>query len=412
MTPEPPWQLDDVWMAWQPIVDLMEERVHGYEALARGPRGTPYELPAGLFASVHGERHAHRLEQHLRRLALRDGARVLPPDALVFVNVDSRWPDMDLDLAAGPLPPERVAIELTEMRPILENDAVLQGVARWRQRGHLIVIDDYGTGYAAAATVLALQPDLLKLDIRLVSGIDTDGRRQTLVESIRKFTADVGVRLVAEGVETTGELETVRELGVDFAQGFLLARPAAPPPQVTWPEAARPRRATVDRRHQDAAERLLGLYARSIQSANLPAYVVDRRRRIVGWNGLATRLTGHAPAQMVGHRCFEPGGLRHEDTAGRSLCARDCPVVRCMASAAPRADVVSLAARDGRRLVVRILATPIWDSEHGHVVGAVEQFEPVGEADAAALKAALVEDEEASLVGLGVDAAAADEGPA
>lgn len=371
-----PWQLTDVWLAWQPIVALADGHLHGYEALARGPRGSAYESPAQLFATTGGQRRAKALEAHLRRLAVQEGIRVLPQDSVLFVNVNSRWPDLPLHPDLAGVDPARIAIEITEAQPILENTHVLEAVTRWRRAGHPIVIDDYGTGYAAAAAVLALQPDILKLDRRLIADINRDQRRQAVVHSIREYTADLGVRLVAEGVETLGELETVRALGVDLAQGYLIARPAAPPPLPRWPlKKAAPLGSPPESPHNESTGTLLSLYALSIEHANLAAYVVDRQRRIVGWNGYATHMTGFSAIEMTGHRCFEPGGLRHRAADGRPLCFDACPLVWSMVHAAPHAADVTLAAKDGTRMPVRVLATPIWDPVRQRVLGAVEQFQ-------------------------------------
>lgn len=374
VAPKPPWRLGDVWIAWQPVVNLTDGHVVGCEALARGPRDTPFELPAALFATASTERDARRLERHLRALALVEAARALPEGMTTFINVDSRWPDLPLGTLPAGLPAERVALELSESQPLLDDEGLLRSVKRWRDEGHPIVIDDYGTGYASAATVVALQPDIVKLDRRLIRDIDQDERRRSLVHSIRQYTADIGIRLVAESVETLGELVAVRALGLDLAQGFLLARPASPPPQVSWPVPAEsaPSANAAPSAHLD--ERVLDIYARSIEPANVAAYVVDRSRRVVGWNPRATEETGFTAAEMIGLRCFE-GGLTHTDKSGRTLCFTACPVVWAMVHGASHSAVVSMRSKAGTRHPVRILATPIWDEARGHVLGAIEQFE-------------------------------------
>jgi len=105
-----------------------------------------------------------------------------------------------------------------------------------RQRtGAQIVIDDFGAGYSNLARIVDLEPSHVKLDISLVKGIDKHPRKQKLARSLVNLCAELGAEVVCEGVETLDELKAVRDTGAQFAQGFYLARPARPIPDIYWP---------------------------------------------------------------------------------------------------------------------------------------------------------------------------------
>ena len=136
-----------------------------HEALTRGPVGSQWAMPAELFGWEDRAGRARELEMARRGLAF-EAARVWSPRGQrLFLNLDGRWPAAS-ELGAhraGGIP---LALETSERHPIVSDPALLSAVARWRQAGHVPVLDGYGTGYAAAATVLAVQPDIVKLDGR------------------------------------------------------------------------------------------------------------------------------------------------------------------------------------------------------------------------------------------------------
>jgi len=126
----------------------------------------------------------------------------------------------------------RVVLELTEHDHVDDYGKLLPELARLRSRGVRIAADDTGAGYAGLQHLLRLEPDILKLDLDLIRGIDGDPVRRALATSMVRFAADVGADLVAEGIETEAELVTLRGLGVTLGQGYHLGRPVPPPLQV------------------------------------------------------------------------------------------------------------------------------------------------------------------------------------
>lgn len=225
----------------QPIVDTETGRVIGHEALLRGPRGTSFEDPGTLFAAAARLGLRDLLEANARWLA---GSRLkdLPDDQKLFINVDALNRDMPPIPGRPNLPRERIALEISERQPILDNDVLLEQVARWRAMGHPIVIDDYGAGYMGLGALFALHPDILKIDQGVVTGIAADPVRQAAVEAVAHIARRAGFLLIAEGVETSDEFAVLKECGVRYMQGFLLGRPhdQPAPPLVRLPEFPNP----------------------------------------------------------------------------------------------------------------------------------------------------------------------------
>jgi EAL domain-containing protein (putative c-di-GMP-specific phosphodiesterase class I) len=210
----------------QPIVELSTMKLAGAEALAR-VQIEPATPVKRLFADARRSGLGPELQLLAARGALRAAAS-LPPDAFVAVNLDvdglSR-PELMPLLAEAPRP---VVIELTEEVRVDDYRALRRVLSSLRRDGVRLAIDDTGAGYASLSHVVKLAPELIKLDIELVCGIDVDPVRRSLVGAVVTFAAETGSEVVAEGIETRAELDTVRDLGVHYGQGYLLGRPAAP----------------------------------------------------------------------------------------------------------------------------------------------------------------------------------------
>ena len=119
----------------------------------------------------------------------------------------------------------RLVVELTEHVPVEDYGALEAAVSTLRARGLRLAVDDTGAGYAGFRHLLGLRPEIVKLDLSLTQGIDGDPVRRALASALVRFTADTGAHLIAEGIETEAELGTLRDLGVEWGQGFLLGRP-------------------------------------------------------------------------------------------------------------------------------------------------------------------------------------------
>ncbi|TWH75268.1 EAL domain-containing protein (putative c-di-GMP-specific phosphodiesterase class I) [Modestobacter roseus] len=215
---------DDLTVVFQPIVDLASASIAGYEALARFP-GTA--SPDVWFAAA----AEAGLGAELEALALRKALAALPdlpPNTFLTVNVSPHLLGAAPVAAAlaAPATLRRVVVELTEHMPTPDLAALREQTAALRGRGALIAIDDAGSGYAGLQQLAEVRPQLVKLDRALVAGADTDPVKAALAEMVGTFTSRIDAWLLAEGVETAGELAVFARLGVPLAQGWLFGRPA------------------------------------------------------------------------------------------------------------------------------------------------------------------------------------------
>lgn len=219
----------DMHLTFQPIVDLRTGRTTGAEALARFE---PLRSCDAFFAEAWGVGVGADLELAMVRTAL---ARVgeLPPGAYVSVNVSPETVEHDALLEAveevdGP----RVVIEVTEHAPVMDYVGFRERLSRLRRSGARLAVDDAGSGYSGLRHILKLAPDILKLDMDLVRGVDRDLARQALIAGTLTFASRTGMTVVAEGIETEAELQAVRVLGVTHGQGYRLGRPVESPGEV------------------------------------------------------------------------------------------------------------------------------------------------------------------------------------
>jgi EAL domain-containing protein (putative c-di-GMP-specific phosphodiesterase class I) len=214
--------------AYQPLVDLQRGEVVGYEGLSRFAV-LDNVSPERWFAAA----RAHGCEAELEAAALTNvlSARDdLPPHTFLSVNVSPTT------LASTPVSQvlnrhrdlTGVVIELTEQAPVDCYAELSRHLNLYRSRGALVAIDDTGSGYAGLAHILEIRPSILKLDRTLVSGVDRDEAKRVLVEMLGLYAGHLDGWILAEGIETLGELDTLRRLGVPLGQGFVLGRPAGP----------------------------------------------------------------------------------------------------------------------------------------------------------------------------------------
>ncbi len=228
---------DGVRMAVQPVIDLDTGAIHAYEALARFDRRRADRSPLHWFALAEelGERSA--LERACLRAALALFLR-RPPGTRLAVNLSvatllERETYAMLDHVGNSQADdlEGLIIEITEETLVSHDDQVGQAIDDLRRRGALLAVDDIGAGYSGLRQITAVLPDYLKLDRSLVSGIDHQSDRAALVSALAGYSSQVGSLLVAEGVEYLAELHKLKQLNVPLAQGFYLAHPGWP-----WPD--------------------------------------------------------------------------------------------------------------------------------------------------------------------------------
>jgi EAL domain-containing protein (putative c-di-GMP-specific phosphodiesterase class I) len=218
-------------IAFQPIFDCSSQRVRAYEALVRGPQG---ESAASVLAGV-VEENLHRFEQRVRVLAIEKAAAlgIVASGAALSINSHPRAPleserCLDHTIAAAAavgLPHRAVVFEFTE-RARLDAAKARAVIATYAKHGFRTALDDFGDGYAGLVTLADVPTEFVKLDMGLIRGIDGSRERQAIVAGLVGILKALGRRVAAEGIETAGELATVRALGVEMVQGFYLGRPS------------------------------------------------------------------------------------------------------------------------------------------------------------------------------------------
>jgi EAL domain-containing protein (putative c-di-GMP-specific phosphodiesterase class I) len=215
---------DGLDVEFQPVFDLDDCRIVSLEALARfGVE--PVRSPAVWFAEAAEVGLSAELELAAIRRALRR-LDEFPPDVALSINVspttvlDVRFTELLRDVA------DRIIIEITEHAQVDDYDALQRALAPLRARGAQLAIDDVGAGFANLRHILRLAPDIVKLDLSLTQEIARDPAREALASSLVGFAEDVGASITAEGISSDEDLELLRALGVDYGQGFYLARPS------------------------------------------------------------------------------------------------------------------------------------------------------------------------------------------
>ncbi len=218
--------LEQLWMAFQPVVDLQARRVFAYEALVRS-REPELARPDLLFDAAETLGRVHDIGRRIRR-AICQRIPSAPTDCKIFVNLHPMdLADDALYDAKEPLAPyaSRVVFEITERISLSKLADVEDRISALRARGYSIAVDDLGEGYAALKSMTQLKPEIVKLDMSLVRDIDSDDMKQRLVAAVAALCDSMNIKMVAEGVETLQELNTLVKLGMPLLQGYYFARP-------------------------------------------------------------------------------------------------------------------------------------------------------------------------------------------
>jgi EAL domain-containing protein (putative c-di-GMP-specific phosphodiesterase class I) len=216
---------EELRIVFQPIYDLQRDELVGFEALARFD-ATPPRSPSAWFEAA----AAVGLGTELELLAV--GAALglidrLPEGTSLALNVSPQVAGSDelLELVAPVA--GRLVIEITEHAPVDDYPRLHVALARLRALGARIAIDDVGAGFSSLRHILRLTPDIVKLDLSLTREIETDAARRALAASLVEFARGVETLIAAEGIESPRELALLRALGIDYGQGFYLARPSS-----------------------------------------------------------------------------------------------------------------------------------------------------------------------------------------
>jgi EAL domain-containing protein (putative c-di-GMP-specific phosphodiesterase class I) len=215
---------ESLTVVYQPIYDIAAKKIAGFEALSRfliEPKRTP-----DVWFS---EASVVNLGVELEIMAIKKqlaGLPALPPDVYMSFNASPETLiSGELEKILEGVACDRLVLELTEHKVIEDYTNVERLLAPLRKRGLRIAVDDVGSGYANFRHILKLAPDVIKLDTSLIRDIDTDYAERVFASSIIRFADETGCQIVAEGVETHAEFDTLEQLGVTKIQGYLLGRP-------------------------------------------------------------------------------------------------------------------------------------------------------------------------------------------
>jgi EAL domain-containing protein (putative c-di-GMP-specific phosphodiesterase class I) len=216
-------------MAFQPIIDIEARRIDAYEALARGPNGEgacdvlSQLTPDTLYAFDQASRvlaiemaARHRLDRRLN-INFQPNAVYSPAACIQLTLRAARRVGFPLHL---------LTFEIVEGEFLTEPAHLRRIIAEYQRHGFMVALDDFATGYSGLARLVELQPDIIKIDRALVQNCDRDRKRRAIVSGIIRIAADIGIKLVVEGVETRDEMAAMRDAGARYMQGFYFARPA------------------------------------------------------------------------------------------------------------------------------------------------------------------------------------------
>jgi diguanylate cyclase (GGDEF)-like protein len=220
----------------QPVLDLVEGRVMGYEALSRGPSNSPLHAPQALFRVAGHHGMLATLDWACVHMALKTFAQ-LDLSGRLFVNLS---PHSLLDAGFAPdailaaldeagLASNRLIVEITENATALDYGELRQAVSGLRTAGIEVAIDDLGEGFSSLRLWSELKPAFVKIDKHFITDIHQDPHKIQFVRSIRQLAEGAHSCVIAEGVENLSELAVLKDLGIPYAQGYLIGRPSPVP---------------------------------------------------------------------------------------------------------------------------------------------------------------------------------------
>ncbi len=229
----------DFTMAFQPIVDIRDQTIFAYETLIRGLDGSG---AWGILAKVTPE-NRYTFDQSCRVKAVELAARLeIPcfvsinflPNA-VYQAATCIRATLETARRVG-FPTDRLIFEVTENERMVEKSHLKSIMTEYKRQGFQTAIDDFGAGYSGLNLLAEFQPDIIKLDMEIIRDIDSHPVRQAIVEGIVGVARTLNITIIAEGIESVGELEFLKGLGIHLYQGYLFAKPAFEQlPEVNWP---------------------------------------------------------------------------------------------------------------------------------------------------------------------------------
>lgn len=224
---------EDLSIVFQPIYDVLTGAVLAFEALTRMKAHPETGFPRNLLDAARASRNLMKFNEMLSVMAATEFSAAKLP-GLLFVNVSpGAIPKANTssgifakDYPSWRIPADRIVIELTEDEPLLDYEAMRESLIFFRDRGFTIALDDFGEGFSSLRLWTEIKPSFVKIDRHFINGVHTDFLKQQFIEAFVRVAARCGVSLIAEGIESSAELATLRHLGIRFGQGYFLGRPS------------------------------------------------------------------------------------------------------------------------------------------------------------------------------------------
>ncbi|MCM8757557.1 MAG: EAL domain-containing protein [Candidatus Omnitrophica bacterium] len=214
---------------FQPIIDLLNQKVIGYEVFSRGPKDSIFEDATTLFSFATEENMFLEVELLALSLAI-EKASFISADQYLFLNVDPIFLDLPefkglSFLKKSALKNSQICFEITE-RTFIKNFAKLSStISEFKKKEIKFAIDDVGEGYSSLKAIVELKPTFIKIDIDIVRNVDKDQTKSTIIQLIVELAKKINILTIAEGIETDQELKTLLSLGVNYGQGYLIGKP-------------------------------------------------------------------------------------------------------------------------------------------------------------------------------------------
>lgn len=214
--------------AYQPIVDVSNGSVYAYESLVRGALG---QSPMSVFKSV-PRTLTSRLDQAIREAAI-TRAVALGIDTRLTLNISSECliseeqhtlKTIEHARSVG-FPVDKLIFEISESDVIHGIPRLVDVLQKINSAGATLALDDFGAGYAGLNSLIDVNPDIIKLDMYLIRDIHRSGPRQATIRALVSLTEELGIEIIAEGVETLEEYDFLKDNGIELYQGYLFAKP-------------------------------------------------------------------------------------------------------------------------------------------------------------------------------------------
>jgi diguanylate cyclase (GGDEF)-like protein len=242
-------QLTPVWserlalldIAFQPIVHMHTARLYGVEALLRNVQAAGFPTIFSFFDAAYEDDLLYAVDLELRKKALAKFTQVDGYERVkLFYNLDNRLFEMS-DFSTGntkqivkdlTLQQENICFEISERHEFRSDHNLEQLIAHYKDENFCVAIDDFGTGYSGYKLLHQFTPDIIKIDRFFLTGIEKDIKKKSMVRSITQLAIQLGIKVIAEGIETKEELLTCKEIGCHFAQGYFVQRPTCEPNEI------------------------------------------------------------------------------------------------------------------------------------------------------------------------------------